>query len=137
MKKPIVFHTTHRAKFSEVDPYGHVNTQHYLAYFLDHRFTGCRENLGLDLKEIGKLPILFPTTSVTIDFKRPILGDEEFSIESKVVEVSEQKCIVECSMTKSNKDIASTCRFEFTCVDKKTGKTTPWPAGFIDRFFIT
>ena len=36
-KTPIVFRTTHRIKFSELDPYNHVGTGRYATYYVDHR----------------------------------------------------------------------------------------------------
>ena len=37
MSKPIVFKTTHRIAFSDLDPYNHVSTARYATYFIDHR----------------------------------------------------------------------------------------------------
>ena len=40
-KAPIVYRSTHRIKFSELDPYDHVNTGQYATYYVDHRMEAC------------------------------------------------------------------------------------------------
>jgi len=35
--EPLVFKSTHRAKFHEIDPFGHVNTMNYVAYYNENR----------------------------------------------------------------------------------------------------
>ena len=134
-KKPIVFNTIHRSRFSDLDPYGHMNTLHYISYFIDHRFTECRQKLQLDLKAMSELPIIFVNSGIQVKFRKPIFGDEEFSITSKITEVTEKNCVVDLEMKKTNGDIASTCRLDIICLDKKNQRPTPWPAEFIERFF--
>ena len=41
-KAPIVYRSTHRIKFSELDPYNHVSTGRYATYYVDHRMEGLR-----------------------------------------------------------------------------------------------
>jgi acyl-CoA thioester hydrolase len=52
-KTPIVYGTTHRIRFSELDPYNHVNTGEYATYYVDHRMEGLRDNIGWDLKTLA------------------------------------------------------------------------------------
>src|SRR5258705_10880877 len=56
LKDPIRFRSTHRARFEEIDPFGHMNTVHYLAYFLENRFIGLRD-IHIDLKAQMRFPI--------------------------------------------------------------------------------
>jgi YbgC/YbaW family acyl-CoA thioester hydrolase len=135
IKSPIIFNTKHRARFSELDPYGHMNTLHYVSYFIDHRFTECRQQLQLDFKAMSELPFIFVNSGVQLKFRKPIFSDEEFSITSKITEVTEKNCIVDCEMKKTNDEVASTCRMEITCLNKTTQRPTAWPAEFIEKFF--
>jgi acyl-CoA thioesterase FadM len=52
---PRICRTSHRASFLVLDPFGHMNTAHYLSFFLEHRFSALRE-IGLDLTAIGSCP---------------------------------------------------------------------------------
>lgn len=132
---PIIFETKSRAKFSEIDPFGHVNTQHYLAYYLDHRFTGLREVLDLGLVNISKLEVIFVVSNVSINFLRPLYGDEEFKITSFVSQKEDTQCLIEATMTNSRDKEVSTCNIQLTCIDKKTNKVTPWPEAVIGKFY--
>ena len=40
-KAPIVYRSTHRIKFSELDPYDHVKTGQYATYYVDHGWRVC------------------------------------------------------------------------------------------------
>ena len=42
-KTPIVYKSTHRVKFSELDPYNHAGTGMYATYYADHRMLGLRD----------------------------------------------------------------------------------------------
>lgn len=133
--KPIKFKTGHRAKFSQIDPYGVMHNQYYLEYFMDHRMMGLRENLGWDLKALQALPVLFIVKSVQIEFQRPVRGDEEFTIESKVEEFKGVSCVVSCQMqSPQGKDLAK-CLMTIVAVDAKTLKPTEWPRDISEKFF--
>lgn len=132
---PLVFKTTHRASFLEADPFGHVNTQHYLAYFLDHRFTGLRETIGWGLKEIAKLPIYFVVSHVQIAFIRPLLVDDGFTVESHVDHFADQTCLVKCEMRNEANKIVATCEMQLTCVDRTTNRAASWPLEVVQPFF--
>jgi acyl-CoA thioesterase FadM len=132
----IEYTTHHTCGFRDVDPYGHMNMVTYYAEFTDHRFTALRERFGLDLNAIRKLPIAFFTTKVEIEYRRPVLCDEKYSITSKVTGVDEQVCEIEAVLAKSDGTVAARCRFLATCVDMATGRRTSWPAGFVERFYV-
>ena len=44
--KPVVYETTHRIAFSELDPFQHVSTGNYARYFTDHRMEGLAKYAG-------------------------------------------------------------------------------------------
>lgn len=133
---PIVFTTQGRATFSEVDPFGHVNTQHYLAYYLNHRFTGLREEIGLDLKTLAELPVAFFTSKVEIDFIKPLFGDDEYNITSQFDEFGVSNCLVSMTMKSAKRDtVISKCRLTMVCVDPRLGKPVSWPSDLVQKFF--
>ena len=134
-KTPIQFKTQHRSKFFEIDPYGHMNTTHYINYFLEHRFTGMREFIGYDLATISKLEVAFFTRKLDVEFVRAISGDEPFEIISSTTSVGETDAVVVGEAVKENGKTATKYRMELVSVDKTTGRPVPWPAHVIDRFF--
>jgi acyl-CoA thioester hydrolase len=135
MLKPIQFNTSHRAKFSQIDPYGVMHNQYFLEYFMDHRMTGLRENFGWDLQGLQKLPILFIVRSVNINFLRPVKGDSPFVIESRVESISGVNCEIFCQMRTPEGKALADCRMTVVSVDAKTLKSCDWPAEIQQRFY--
>ncbi|MHA0111627.1 hypothetical protein ACXYUI_31730, partial [Klebsiella pneumoniae] len=76
-----------------------MNTLHYVAYFINHRFTALRERFELDLEKINGLDIAFYTRNLDVAFLRPVLGDQLFSITSAILESDSFTCKIECQMT--------------------------------------
>ena len=56
-KTPVVYKSTHRIKFSDLDPYQHMRTAVYSAYYVDHRMNGLREHAGWDLEDPGEVTV--------------------------------------------------------------------------------
>ncbi len=133
-KQPIVFKSTHRAKFSEIDLHGHMNNEHYLSYFMDHRFIGLRENLGWDLVTIAKLPVLFVVNNVNISYLKPVKADQAFQISSHVEIFNESTCTISCTMG-DEKNIYSKCEMKLTCIDQKSRQVSEWPKELISKFY--
>src|SRR5438477_3192733 len=100
-KTPIICKSTHRIKFSELDPYNHVGTGKYAAYYVDHRMEGLRDYIGWDLKTLDALPFMVWVRRMEIDFLRPARGDQEITITSFVREFRGSDALIECTMTDS------------------------------------
>jgi YbgC/YbaW family acyl-CoA thioester hydrolase len=134
---PIEFVTRHRPRFAELDPNGHVNAQHFLGYFLEHRLIAMREVLGLDMRALAKFPATPVVRKVEIEYLKPIFLDDEFEIRSQVVEFRDRSSTVSLSMSRPSGDVLSTCRVDFVCVDRKTGQPCEWPPEVIRLFYRT
>ncbi len=108
-RRPQTSRTTHRASFLMLDPFGHMNTVHYLTFFLEHRFEALRADVGLDLAAIGKLPFIFVTQRADLTFFKAVAGDEVFTISSHVREFGDVDCRVRCELQKADGSLAATC----------------------------
>jgi acyl-CoA thioester hydrolase len=133
--KPILFETKHRAKFEEIDPFGHLNVNHYLSYFSENRFEGQRRMLGFYIKDLAKTPIAFHTAKIEMEFKAPVFLDDEFTILSWIDNVGTSSCQIKSELKDARGTLCATAQFAMVCVDKKTAKSAPWPEDFIGRFF--
>lgn len=134
-KTPIVFRTTHRVRFSDLDPYNHVSTGKYATYFVDHRMEGLRDSVGWDLKTLATLPFMVWVRRIEIDFLRPAQGDQEITITSFVREFRGPDALIECTMVASNGMIASRCLMTVAHVDKQTNRATDWPPERMSIFY--
>ena len=124
---PIVFRTTHRIRFSELDPYHHMSTGHYATYFVDHRMQGLRDRLGWDLATLGTLPFMVWVRRLEVDFIRPARADQEITITSFVREFRGPDAFIECTMLDADGKNVSRCLMVVAYVDKTTNRATDWP----------
>ena len=134
-KTPVVYKSTHRIKFSELDPYNHVRTAVYAAYFVDHRMNGLREHVGWDLKTLAKLPFMIWVRRMEIDYLRAAVGDQEITITSYVREFLGPDAHIECSMVDEAGKNVSRCLMTVACVDKSTNRAMDWPDDTMALFF--
>lgn len=127
-RTPVVYRTTHRIRFSELDPYNHMNTGVYATYFADHRMEGLRNHLGWDLETLATLPFMVWVRRLEIDFVRPARGDAEITISSFVREFRGSDALLECTMVEAGGQTLSRCLMTVAHVDKATQRATDWPA---------
>ncbi len=132
---PITYRSTHRIKFSDLDPYNHMRTALYSAYYVDHRTDGLREYMGWDLKTLAALPFMIWIRRIEVDFIRPVVGDQEITISSFVREFSGPDAHIECSMIDAAGRTASQCLMIVACVDKSTNRAMDWPVDTMALFF--
>ena len=134
-KVPIIFKSTHRIQFSDLDPYNHMSTGKYATYFVDHRMEGLRDYVGWDLRTLGTLPFMTWVRRLEIDFLRPVRGDQEIAITSYVREFRGPDAFIECTMVDSAGQSVSRCLMTVAHVDKVTNRATDWPPDLMVLFF--
>ena len=134
-KSPVVFRSTQRVTFSDLDPYNHVRTAAYSGYYVDHRMNGLRDKVGWDLKTLAQLPFMTWVKRMEVDFLKPAIGDQELTITSYVQEFRGPDAFIVCTITdEAGRDI-SRCLMVVTCVDRTTSRSMDWPADAIALFF--
>jgi len=132
---PVVFKSTHRVQFSELDPYNHLRTAEYPRYYVDHRMDGLRDRIGWDLQTLAQLPFMVWVRRIEVDFVRPALGDQEITITSFVREFRGPDAHIECTMLDEGGKTVSRCLMIVACVDKQTKRSMDWPAEATALFF--
>jgi acyl-CoA thioester hydrolase len=136
-KSPIVYRSSHRIAFSDLDPYNHMGTAGYARYYVDHRMEGLRENVGWDLKTLATLPFMVWIRRMEVDFLRPAQGDQEITITSFVREFRGPDALIECTMLDSAGKNVSRCLMTVAYVDKGSNRAADWPADVMALFFKT
>jgi acyl-CoA thioester hydrolase len=132
---PIVFKTTHRITFSDLDPYNHMTTGKYATYYVDHRMQGLSERVGWDLKTIGTLPFMTWVRRMEIDYIRPVRADQQIAITSFVREFQGPDAVIECTMADGAGKTLSRCLMTVAHVDRETNRATDWPPDVAALFF--
>src|SRR5262249_53081749 len=118
-----------------LDPFGHMSTQHYLPFFLEHRWVAFREQLGVTLASLSKLPFIFVVRKATLEFLLPVLGDESFEITSRVVRAGEVDFTVMCEMRKESGKLAATCEMVLVTLSKETRRPAPPTPEFLAMLY--
>jgi acyl-CoA thioester hydrolase len=134
-RTPVVYQSTHRIKFSELDPYHHLRTAVYAGYYVDHRMDGLREQAGWDLKTLATLPFMVWVRRMEVDFLRPAVGDQVITITSFVREFRGPDAHIECRMVDAAGQDISRCLMIVAYVDKRTNRALDWPAETRALFF--
>jgi len=134
-KKPVIYTSSHRVKFSELDPYNHMRTAIYSAYYIDHRMDCLREHVGWNQKTLESLPFMVWVRRLEIDFLRPVVSDQEITITSFAREFNGADATIECSMMDETGKIVSQCLMVVAYVDKETRRSADWPADTMALFF--
>jgi acyl-CoA thioester hydrolase len=134
IQSPRIFKSVHHMRFSEMDPYGHMNTTHYLTYFLEHRFECMRKQLGWDLKTISEMPQAFLTVSAKVDYLRPVRPDQEFEITSYLNAAGTTKVQLLGEMKLADGKIAAKLELIVVCFDKASQRVIHWPPGLVELF---
>jgi acyl-CoA thioester hydrolase len=132
---PIVFKTTHRIAFSDLDLYNHMTTGKYGIYYVDHRMQGLRERIGWDLKTLATLPFMTWVRRMEIDFIRPARGDTQITITSFVRDFQGPDAVIECTMVDDAGKTLSRCLMTVAHVDRDTNRATDWPPDVAALFF--
>jgi acyl-CoA thioester hydrolase len=135
MSKPIVYKTTHRIRFSDLDSYDHVSTANYATYFVDHRMAGLSENLGWDVAGLRTLPFMMFVRRMEIDFVRPARGDQEITITSFVRDFQGADAIIELDMVDAKGKTLAHGVMTCAHVDRQTQRASAWPADLAALFF--
>ena len=136
LRTPVLYKSTHRIKFSDLDPYNHMHTAVYSAYYVDHRMDSLRAYIGWDLETLGKLPFMLWVRRMEIDFLRSAVGDQEITITSFVREFRGPDAHIECSMIDEAGKKVSQCLMIVACIDKNTKRTMDWPTDTMALFLV-
>jgi acyl-CoA thioester hydrolase len=134
-KKPVVYKTTHRVKFSELDPFQHVSTANYATYFVDHRMESLARDIGWNLKSLEGLGFMTWVRRMEIDFIRPAQPDQEITLTSFVCEWSGPDGVLDCAMLDANGKTLAKCKMTICHVDRATSRPTPWPPELMELFY--
>jgi acyl-CoA thioester hydrolase len=133
--RPVVYETTHRIAFSELDPFQHVSTGNYARYFTDHRMEGLAKYAGWDVPTLGTLGFMTWIRRMEIDFIRSVGADQEISITSFVREFDGPNAMIECTMTDASGATVAACLMVVAHVDARTRRATAWPDDLQALFF--
>jgi acyl-CoA thioester hydrolase len=131
---PLVYTSTQRIRFSELDPYDHVSTASYARIFVDHRMDALRDSVGWDHETLAKLPFMAWVRRMEIEFARPARADQEITLTSFVRDFRGSDAHVECAMLDTAGKLLARCVMTIAYVERATQRSASWPADIVSQF---
>ena len=134
--KPILYESTLPVRFSDLDPYGHVNSTHYLDYVISARWAFARDRLHVSEKSLGEKKVGFYLAKAQMAFKRPIVGGGSIVAKSHVQEIADAKLFVPFEIRSADgATLHSDGVLEFLVIDLTTNKPLSCPDWVRGLFF--
>jgi acyl-CoA thioesterase FadM len=133
---PIVYDQVLATRFSDLDPYGHVNAAKYLDFVATARFLYCENVLETSFEEIARRGSLFFLTSAQQQFKRGIQGVKPVRVLSKVTQMDGPRLYVEYTIASPDEELEyASGRLEYVVIDPTT-KRPKRPSEWLQRLFM-
>jgi acyl-CoA thioester hydrolase len=119
-KEPLSFYVI---RFSDCDPFGHLNNSRYIDYFLNAREDHLREHYGIDLKTWSQKGIGFVVNRHDIRYLRPANYNERVAIRSALIGWTDTELKVELQMwDEAQKQLKAIVWTDFTRISTLTGR---------------
>lgn len=115
--KPIVYASRITVRFSDLDPYGHVNSAHYLDYVISARFVYARDNLNVTERLLKEKGVGFFLSAAQSKFVAPVVGVQELLVSSWVERIDGARLYVPYEIKLPNERVANHGELQFTVID--------------------
>lgn len=123
----------YRVRFSDCDPFGHLNNARYLDYFLNAREDHMRDNYQLNLPEYYKKGKGWVIAQHELFYLRPAIVNENVCIASALMEGSSEHLLVELLMLDQEKrQLKALLHTRFVPINLMTGKREPHATEFME-----
>ena len=126
----------YNVRFSDCDPFHHLNNARYIDYFLNAREDHLRDYYQMDLALFYKKGLGWVVTQHNIIYLRPASFSEKICIRTGILAVADDYLLVEMLMLDEQQlQMKSILQTTFIPVSLHTGKKEPHSAEFME--FIT
>jgi YbgC/YbaW family acyl-CoA thioester hydrolase len=126
-------HSYYTIRFSDCDPFGHLNNARYIDYFLNAREDHLKSAYDMDLNQFYKQGLTWFVGSHEIAYLRPADYNEKVKITSALLEAGHDFLLVEMTMTDAaDSHLKSIMHTRFIPVGLKSGKRENHPDTFLD-----
>ena len=125
--------STAEIRFSDCDPFGHLNNARFLDYFLHAREQHLKQAYGMELKAFYEAGVSWFIGSHEIVYLKPAYYNETVHIQSTLLKVAEDHLIAEMFMTnESRSHVKAVVWTKFIPVNVKTGKKELHPPSVME-----
>jgi acyl-CoA thioester hydrolase len=121
---------TIEVRFSELDPYGHLNHAVYATFFETARVGALRE-VDLDLVALAAEGFQFVVTQLILDYKRPAVAHDVVTVTTEVAETRRASTVWAQRMLRGD-EVLATAEVRSAITDTR-GKPVRPPAWVLER----
>ncbi|RYF87767.1 MAG: acyl-CoA thioesterase [Chitinophagaceae bacterium] len=119
-----IFETSLRVRPDDIDMFNHVHNSKYLDYVLAARYQQMEENYGMSWEKFTEIGFGWVVSKVVINFKRPLIMNDEMNIRTGIIEINEKGCVVQFDIiNKRTGKSASDGTFDYVMIDMQTGRS--------------
>ena len=136
-KQFATFETEHRVRPDDIDMFQHVHNSRYFDYVLAARYEQMERFYGMSMEKFIERGFGWVVSKVYMDYKRPLLLGDLFSVRTGIESINEKGCRVQFVIT-SKKTKKRICEgwFEYVMIDLKTGRSQKIPQDVIDLYGV-
>lgn len=123
-------------RFSDLDPYGHVNSKHYLDYVLASRWMFLARKIKFTIEECLEKGLGFYLIRSEIDYKHPIVGVDKIRVQSYASHLEKVRLTVTFEMVdcETEKNLFARGTLQFAIMDTKLNRPQACPDWALDLF---
>lgn len=122
-------------RFSDCDPFGHLNNARYIDYFINAREDHLRDTYGVDLADYAGEGLGWVVGSHEVVYVRPANYNERVRIRSSVLALDADRIWLEMTMLNAEgTQLKAMLWSRFIAVDVRTGRKREHPEAFMDAF---
>ena len=115
--------STYRVRFNDCDPLGHLNNARYIDYMLNAREDHLGQFYQVSLPQFHRQGLAWVVKTHEIQYLRPAYYNEQITIVSRLIELTDAHLVVEMLMYDEKKQSLKAVMWSnFTCIDPQTGK---------------
>lgn len=120
-------------RFSDCDPFGHLNNARYLDYFLNAREDHLKTYYDMDLRDFYQQGLSWVVAGHEILYLRPANYNERVVIYSSLIQLAQDTLLVELTMLDEKESHHKSILWtRFVPVGVKTGRKEMHPQSFMD-----
>ena len=126
-------HSIYTIRFTDCDPFGHLNNARYIDYFLNAREDHLKDEYQLDLSDFYEQGVSWLVAGHEISYLRPANYSERVYIKSALINVTPGSLIVEMIMLDEKQTHLKALMWtSFIHVNAKTGKKETHADSFLE-----
>jgi len=120
-----------RVRYAETDQMGVVYHGNYAQYFEMGRVEWLR-NKGISYKELEKSGIMLPVVSLTMNYRKPAVYDDELTVTTTLKYLGGVKIEFDYEITNQQGDLLTTAHTVLVFVDMQTKRPVAVP-GYLEK----